>query len=223
MNIPALETQITQLQEQIALLKRREHNPMNIQELERQLNQMQEQVAKLKKEQEAPQPQFNHQAEEDFSNALNEMSNIFSKAVKDLKQDQNQDIILASTVVGVCPGKDGKFAGGQATVTCYSIEDFREENLATAMDVFSNPRRINIIKNLITAPLTASEITQKTGLVGGQLYHHLGILENANLIEKSAEKYSAPETTQLMLGGLMALTGGMRFVQTEEANNGLPA
>ena len=64
---------------------------------------------------------------------------------------------------------------------------------------------------------------ENDGFVGGQLYHHLGILENATLITKSAEKYSAPKSTQLMLGGLFAIAGGMKFARTEEVNNGLSA
>jgi len=190
---------------------------MNIQELEKQLAQMQEQVAKLKEEQEAPEPQCYHQADEEFSKAQDQIRELFKEAV----QKHYANAILASTVIGFCPDENGRLVGGQATLTSTSIDNFHEENLATAMDVFSNPRRINIIKNLMAGPLTASEITHKTGLVGGQLYHHLGILENARLIEKSAEKYSAPKSTQLMLGGLFALAGGMQFVKTEEANNGL--
>lgn len=211
MNKQELEKQvIAKMQEQIEAQRA---------QMQENFAKMHEQITKLKNERESPQPppQDNHPAQDEFFKATDRMSDIFKEAV----ENHLYKPILASTVIGFCPDENGRLVGGQSTLTSTSIQNFHEEGLATAMDVFSNPRRINIIKNLMAGPLTASEITHKTGLVGGQLYHHLGILENARLIEKSAEKYSAPKSTQLMLGGLFALAGGMQFVKTEEANNGL--
>jgi predicted transcriptional regulator len=46
------------------------------------------------------------------------------------------------------------------------------------------------LKALFNKALTGSELNQQTGLVGGQLYHHLGILEEAKLIAKEREIYT---------------------------------
>lgn len=188
---------------------------MNLQELEKQLATMQEEIARLKKEE--AKPKLPAIEEDAFQKVLDEMRSIFIEAVT------GKDLILASTVIGMCSDENGKINCGQATLTSTQIQDFHEETLATAMDVFSNPRRITIIKHLISGSLSASEISQRTGLIGGQLYHHLSILENAKLIHKSAEKYSAPPSTQTMLSGLFALAGGMEFAREGGASDGLSA
>ena len=102
---------------------------------------------------------------------------------------------------------------GSGTGTFSSFDEFPEESIAAALDVFTNPRRITILKVLISgiqnAEMTATEISQRTGLQSGQLYHHLSILESAKLIIKTAEKYKADNRTQGLLCGLFAVIGGM--------------
>jgi len=98
---------------------------------------------------------------------------------------------------------------GTSCLTTTNISNMKEEELATALDVFTNPRRINILKLLLDKSLSSTEISQQTGLVGGQLYHHLNILENTGLLEKTEEKYRTKPQTWQLLASLYAAVGGM--------------
>ncbi|MCL1792793.1 MAG: ArsR family transcriptional regulator [Oscillospiraceae bacterium] len=71
------------------------------------------------------------------------------------------------------------------------IGSIDENGLASAVEAFSNPKRINILKLLISKKnLSSSELTMKTGCIGGQLYHHLSILENTRIICKNGGMYT---------------------------------
>lgn len=91
------------------------------------------------------------------------------------------------------------------------INEEQEEKISTILEIFTNPRRIRIIKNLIAKPLHANEISQATGLVGGQLYHHLNILEDANFIEKNNDKYQTNGGTIGLLTALTSLVSGVNM------------
>jgi len=56
--------------------------------------------------------------------------------------------------------------------------------VARLLSPFSNEQRILILKTLIDGSRTSSELTQATGLEGGQLYHHLKELALAEFIEQ---------------------------------------
>ena len=99
------------------------------------------------------------------------------------------------------------------TGTFSSFDDLNEEGLAAALDVFTNPRRISILKVLAKGNMSASEIAQSTGLKSGQLHHHLSILESAKLICKNADKYEADSRIQGLLYGLFAVAGGMEITR----------
>jgi len=90
-----------------------------------------------------------------------------------------------------------------------SLDDLNEEGIAAALDVYTNPRRIAILKALVKSEMTPSEISQQTRLQGGQLYHHLSILESAKLITKATDKYKADDKVPGLLCGLYAVIGGM--------------
>jgi len=92
-----------------------------------------------------------------------------------------------------------------------SFDDMSEEGMAAAAEVFTNPRRIAILKILAFDDLTASEIALKAGLVGGQLYHHLASLENAGLISKENDKFKAGRGTYGLLISLYAVFGRMKI------------
>lgn len=70
------------------------------------------------------------------------------------------------------------------------IEAISEERVATTLEPFVNPRRIKILKELFKEPLSSSELTLRTSLVGGQLYHHLAVLEEAKMVTKDHERYA---------------------------------
>jgi len=109
-----------------------------------------------------------------------------------------------------------KIKGESTNVGWFSLSSFDaidEDSIATALDVFTNPRRITLIKLLIHKELSASEITKETGLAGGQLYHHLSCLESARLILKDGDKYRTRGEAQSLLIGLHAAVGGMSIAK----------
>jgi DNA-binding transcriptional ArsR family regulator len=96
-----------------------------------------------------------------------------------------------------------------------SLDNISEDGLSAALEPFSNPRRITILKALIEKPLTANELAKKTGLIGGQLYHHLSNLEKAGMINKEADKYHADGQIQGILAGLIAAIGGTKIARND--------
>lgn len=69
-----------------------------------------------------------------------------------------------------------------------------ENAAASVIDAFSSPKRINILKALLAKKnLSSNELTLKTGCIGGQLYHHLSILEGAKIVCKQNELYAFTE------------------------------
>jgi len=183
-----------------------------IMELESQLALMQEEIDRLKHEKE----QADNKKLDPFIAFQPRLDKVQTEAQEILKEmSKDHEVVLASMVIGVCRARGG-LASGTGMLTCTDIDDIVEEGLATALDVFSNPRRIAVLKALMHESSTGSEIAQKTGLVGGQLYHHLSILENAKLIFKGGDKYEIQDNARLLLGGLNAAIGGMEIARPEE-------
>ena len=90
-----------------------------------------------------------------------------------------------------------------------SIDELIEDKLTPVCEIFTNPRRIAILKILSKEKLTASEIGQKIGLVGGQLYHHLSSLESQRFIKKDGDKYENNMDAYVQLIELYACFGFM--------------
>jgi DNA-binding transcriptional ArsR family regulator len=170
----------------------------NYDEIKETLKMLQEKVEKLEKENqelkgEIKEPDENKKHIEILDNiskyAAEEMEKIF---------EVNNSITAAS----ICISKSRTVHSNDTNITSTCIKSFdeiNEEKLSNAVEAFTNPRRIAILKVLIAECLTATEITQKTGLVGGQLYHHLNNLENEKLITKANEKYKVFPGVQGML------------------------
>ena len=120
-------------------------------------------------------------------------------------------------MIAMCISKvriNGRYGGTDISLSySKSFDGICDEGLAAAAEVFTNPRRIAILKVLAFDDLTASEIAQKTGLIGGQLYHHLANLENAGLIAKENEKYKASQGTYGLLTSLCAVFGRMKIAK----------
>lgn len=55
--------------------------------------------------------------------------------------------------------------------------------IARLMGSFSNENRIRIMQSLLEGVKTASELSEETGLEGGQLYHHLKELMMADYVQ----------------------------------------
>jgi DNA-binding transcriptional ArsR family regulator len=180
-----------------------------ISELEEQLALMQKEIERLKQENNAPAVPSQSVWDKHKDKLESAQKNMFNEYGKIL-HEENIHSITTYISVGKFPdtGKIEMLCSGTGMFS--SLDDLNEEGLAAALDVYTNPRRIAILKVLVKAEMmSATEISQRTGLQSGQLYHHLSILESAGLIIKTAEKYKADKRTQGILCGLFAVIGGM--------------
>ena len=187
--------------------------PNDYEEIKNTILKLQEKVEKLEKENkelkgETNEPQANTKQWEYLDNAGKYASDEMNKIL-----EENNNII--ATAMCIRKLNIPNFTNGTSiSSTCIeSIDNISEEGISAALEVFTNPRRIAILKVLMGQRLTATEITQKTGLVGGQLYHHLSNLDNAGLIIKEDEKYRAHPDAPALLIGLYATLGGMKIAR----------
>lgn len=94
---------------------------------------------------------------------------------------------IASSIVGI----DTMYSKG-VSVGVYTTNqpfDFDSDKFISALEPFTNAKRLELIKVLANESLTSGEISKRTGLLGGQLYHHLSSLETAGFLDKNEEKY----------------------------------
>ena len=86
-----------------------------------------------------------------------------------------------------------------------------ENKISSAFEPFASPKRINILKSLmIKKSLSSNELTMKTGCIGGQLYHHLSILETANIVCKTNELYTLTDYGRNMTNIIFCIIFGER-------------
>jgi DNA segregation ATPase FtsK/SpoIIIE-like protein len=173
---------------------------MNPDDLEGLMAAMQQELEKKKNE--PKNDEFpNTQHKEQLDKAQHEMGEFLKTVIA--------DGAAAVSVAMSCTAFDGN--GTAAVCVLHSLDDLNEDGLSAALDVFTNPRRIAVLKLLIPAGMGASEISKKTGLIGGQLYHHLACLENAGLIVKYGDTYRAKADTTALLCSLNAAVGGTKI------------
>ena len=184
-------------------------------ELETQLALMQKEIENMK-QQEAEKKEPHSSAKsviykhgERIESAKNDLFNVFGEIL----DGENIHSITAYVSVGrfADSGKVGMLCSGTGIHSSFDMLD--EERLSAALDVYTNPRRIAILKVLVKSEMTPSEISQHTRLQGGQLYHHLSILESSKLITKTADKYRVDARVPGLLCGLYAVIGGMDIIR----------
>jgi len=179
-----------------------------ISELEEQLAIMQKEIERMKQEDSNP-PVPSGGIFDKYKDRLESAREDLGKVYEEIVNEEKIHSITTYVSIG------RHFDTGKAVMLCSgtgmfsSFDDLNEEGLSAALDVYTNPRRIAILKVLVKGEMTASEISHHTGLQSGQLYHHLSILESAKLIIKTAEKYKADKRVQGLLCGLFAVIGGM--------------
>ncbi|MCL2772318.1 MAG: ArsR family transcriptional regulator [Oscillospiraceae bacterium] len=193
--------------------EKRENSDSKLDEIKTTLQKLQDEITQLKKEKEDVK---NDGKEEDpaFDSKLTGVTDSVGKyAAQEMNKFLDETEMKA---IGICICKSKIPGGSGTTMTTSCLKSFdgiSEEGVAAAVEVFTNPRRIAILKVLIAQPLTATGITQKTGLVGGQLYHHLSALENAGLIVKEDDIYKADGGTYGLLINLYTVVGGMKLAK----------
>jgi len=189
----------------------------NYDELKETLKMLQEKVEKLEKENKELKSENGEIPKECSADPMEKYRNDLTRMENEIAGLMNQ--ICDETefkMIAMCISKVriNRFGGTDVSLSySKSFDDICAEGIAAAAEVFTNPRRIEILKVLAFDDLTASEIAQKTGLVGGQLYHHLSNLENAGLISKENEKYKAAQGTYGLLTSLLAVLGRMKIAK----------
>lgn len=81
----------------------------------------------------------------------------------------------------------GVIKGEQSWANFHTSKTIEEEQIsyseiAELTVPFSSPQRVAILHVLADGNLTSSQLEERSGLTGGQLYHHLKELKNANLV-----------------------------------------
>ncbi len=97
--------------------------------------------------------------------------------------------------LGETPGRGVVFVGAvewegdkvrESSLTVIGLEDVETcppRRVADAASPLANEHRVRILQELLKGPKTASELSEATGLEGGQLYHHLKELAFAGYLE----------------------------------------
>ena len=190
----------------------------NYDEIKDALKLLQEKVEKLEKENKELKGENVEIPKECSVDPMEKYRNELTKLENEISGLMNQ--ICDETeykMIAMCISKvriNSRFGGTDVSLSySKSFDSICVEGIAAAAEVFTNPRRIEILKVLAFDDLTASEIAQKTGLVGGQLYHHLSNLENAGLISKENDKYKAAQGTYGLLTSLLAVLGRMKIAK----------
>ena len=142
-----------------------------------------------------------------------EIAQIMDEMIGSAAQPENSGVCIS-----VCLSVNGPDYGGLGETAFYfadntdKIDEIDEKKLASAVEAFSSPKRINILKLLMSKkPMSSSELTMKTGCIGGQLYHHLSILENARIICKNGELYTVTDHGRNMTGRIFGMVFGEAF------------
>ena len=191
---------------------------VDIQEIKKEIDKLKSEIEQLKSENsklsklEAEKTESLPDIFEEYKDELDKSETAIIKLM-DKIFDENKNKVSALAVCISTARTASGISRGVSTACWKDIEELSEEGFAAACEVFTNPRRLAILKALAKGKLTASEIGQKTGLVGGQLYHHLASLENSEFIQKVDDKYANISYAEQLLIALYACLGGMKIAK----------
>jgi len=197
--------------------------PMDLSQLAAQLANLQKQLDALKNSPAEPGPGekgHDYAKSEHFQAFKTDLAAAQKNLLDIMKTFADRERVFIATCI-TATSYNGQ---GNGTGTSYfnSLDSIDEDSLSASLEPFTNPRRIALLKVLIDRPLTVSEITHDTGLVGGQLYHHLTNLIEAGLINKKGDKYYACGQTQGLIAGLIAAIGGTKIAQRGNKDSDAP-
>lgn len=137
-----------------------------------------------------------------------EKSNELMQIMKEIAQEESVYISAAFSATGE------EYCGlGEAVFfSADNIAQIDENKFSAALEAFSSPKRISILKTLMSKKfLSSNELTMKTGCIGGQLYHHLSILETAQIICKSNEMYTLTDRGRNIANEILCIVFGEPF------------
>jgi hypothetical protein len=174
------------------------------QQIQQNLDALQKQLDTMKTEPILELPNLQGSLHEQFKEKSNELLQIMKEMIK-------ESGICMSAVFSV-GGEE--YGGLSETVFCSvdNIEKIDESKISAAVEAFSSPKRIAIIKALIAKKfLSSNELTMKTGCIGGQLYHHLSNLEAAQIVCKSNEMYTLTDSGRNIINGILGIVFGEKI------------
>jgi len=139
----------------------------------------------------------------------------FKEKSKELLKIMNEMIKEGGICISAVFSVGGEEYGGLSEAVFCSVDNIEkidESKISAAVEAFSSPKRIAIIKALIAKKyLSSNELTMKTGCIGGQLYHHLSNLETAQIVCKSNELYTLTDSGRNIINGILGIVFGEKL------------
>ena len=177
-------------------------------QIQQNLDALQKQIDSMKPAETLPVLEFQYPAR-DLRGKLKEKSDELTQIMKEIANTE----ICISAIFSVNGEEHGGLSLSEAIFysidNTSKIENIDEAKVSASVEAFSSPKRINILKALMLKKfLSSNELTMKTGCIGGQLYHHLSILEAAKIICKSNELYTLTDNGRNITNAIFAITFG---------------
>lgn len=197
---------------------------MNIEDLTKKVDLIQNELNDIKKQ--LSPKSVNTKKEDQKSNEANgffetQDANIgqnINKIQDSIKEMLKGDYFSVLIITGRYKNKDGSTEGWSSASKYKTIKELPENDISQMLEPFSNPRRITIMKELFNLSLRANELSTKTGLVGGQLYHHISFLEKSNIILRTGDEYTlTSKGIQILL--MLASVSGLIYGEKDPRQN----
>ncbi|NMD55386.1 MULTISPECIES: ArsR/SmtB family transcription factor [Tsukamurella] len=137
--------------------------------------------------------------------------------------DLETRVAALEAAVGTAPAEQPPTAGGTVGYTgtvsldgdvgwridysAGAVAAMPPERLATVLAALGHPARLALVQDLLLGPRTAAELMERAdGGSKGQLYHHLGTLTGAGVVDKGARgQYAvAPQRVVPILVAMLA-------------------
>lgn len=183
----------------------------SFEELVKKVQSLELEVNKLKKIVNFESNELQHQQVDSISPLFAEQEESIQQSIDKIQESIKILLDSGNSAFSLTTGRfkrhDGTTEGWMTAAKCGTIDELPEDKISEILEPFTNPRRIKVLKELYKSKLAANELSQKTGLVGGQLYHHLSILEKGKLISKEGDLYTLKSRGARVLFLLGAVAG----------------
>ena len=188
-------------------------------QIEEGLKKLTEELQKLKSEEAKPAVTLNQGSGHDYekNEEYIKLKKEFDEAQTHLMKLMQKMLVVNPMYIAACFAAvkcdSGCGTGCGTAIGNFFLDDIAADGLSSALEPFTNPKRLAILFALTKEPLTSGEISKKTDCIGGQLYHHLSILEAAGLIKKTNNKYELDGHSINVVVGLIAAVGGTKVAR----------